>query len=200
MMLFCHSTTGRTVGCKQRLALVVWIVLPLVLLLVLARVAQRYRTGAATQRLFQVWNEHIGEPAPIDEVKQLLEQGADVNQRDIQGRDSMHYAAEHGPEMMRLVLDYGADVNTQDNDGNTPLLNAISCYDVAGVRFLLQTHADPNLVCYDHLQGGKIRKTTALSLARLLENSATRNHRGVTQVLALRAIIQMLKAAGARDL
>lgn len=64
----------------------------------------------------------------IDEVKRLLEDGADVNARTKEDGDTpLHLAAEGGHlEIVRLLLDHGADVNARTRDDNeTPLGEAI---------------------------------------------------------------------------
>lgn len=58
-------------------------------------------------------------------VKDLLEQGADVNIRNYKGQSALHCAAKAGfIEPVRILLDHGADVNAQDRDGDTPLHTA----------------------------------------------------------------------------
>lgn len=52
-------------------------------------------------------------------VRLLLEHGADVNERDKDGRTPLHYVRK--PEVCRDLLAAGADVHARDNRGRTPL-------------------------------------------------------------------------------
>jgi len=55
-------------------------------------------------------------------VKELLDNGVDVNSRDSHNSTALEYAAEFGQvEMVKLLLEHGAEVNTSNNDGDTPL-------------------------------------------------------------------------------
>jgi predicted component of type VI protein secretion system len=58
-------------------------------------------------------------------TKLLIENGADLSQRDFQGETALHTAAFHSPgkglTVIQLLLNAGADVNAKRNDGNTPL-------------------------------------------------------------------------------
>ena len=58
-------------------------------------------------------------------TKLLLENGADVAQKDFQGETALHTAAFHSPgkglAVIQLLLNSGSDVNAKRNDGKTPL-------------------------------------------------------------------------------
>jgi len=57
-------------------------------------------------------------------TKLLIENGADLSQRDFQGETALHTAAFHSPgkglTVIQLLLNAGADVNAKRNDGKTP--------------------------------------------------------------------------------
>ena len=86
-------------------------------------------------------------------VQEVLDQGADVNDRDKDGSSALHLASigDH-EEAVRLLLSDGADVNALDDHSNTPLIAACgffhgakltgSCESV--VRLLLEGSADCN--------------------------------------------------------
>lgn len=55
-------------------------------------------------------------------VKELLDQGANVNITNYKGQTALHCAAKAGfIEPVRILLDYGANVNAKDREGDTPL-------------------------------------------------------------------------------
>ena len=57
---------------------------------------------------------------PIAEL--LLEHGADVNAKQMQGVTPLHSAAHHGQtQMVKLLIDKGADINAKMDNGQTPL-------------------------------------------------------------------------------
>ncbi len=64
----------------------------------------------------------------ISYVKELMDKGANVNQRDDQfGITPLHTAAFHGrTEIVRLLLRSKADINAGDKEGETPLLSALA--------------------------------------------------------------------------
>ncbi len=58
----------------------------------------------------------------VQKVRELLEQGADVDSRAKGGWMPLYYAAKEGhTETVRLLIEYGADVNVRGEDGDTPL-------------------------------------------------------------------------------
>ena len=58
-------------------------------------------------------------------TKLLIENGADLSERDFVGETALHTAAFHSPgkglTVIQLLLNAGADVNAKRNDGKTPL-------------------------------------------------------------------------------
>lgn len=62
-----------------------------------------------------------------DEVKSLLERGADIHRTDVSGWTALHYAALKGNQRVaKLLLDAGCHINPRDNDGETPLATAMN--------------------------------------------------------------------------
>jgi ankyrin repeat protein len=61
----------------------------------------------------------------IEEVKQLLDNGANVDARDFIGRVPLMLASANGHvEMVRLLLEWKADVDAKDEDGDNALARA----------------------------------------------------------------------------
>ena len=64
----------------------------------------------------------LAEYNKLDEVKKLIQEGADVNKKDEFGYTPLQKAlANEHDEMAELLLNNGADTSIQDNDGNTAL-------------------------------------------------------------------------------
>ena len=60
-------------------------------------------------------------------ARRMLAQGADANRCDANDTAyPIHYALNHGPEMVQLLVDHGADVNIPGRGNATPLAKAES--------------------------------------------------------------------------
>jgi uncharacterized protein len=78
-----------------------------------------------------------------ERVKELIHQGADINQRDGNGRTALMFAVINTHyETMKVLLEYGADVNAKSNKGGTALMGAASAGDLRMVQALLDKGAD----------------------------------------------------------
>jgi len=78
-----------------------------------------------------------------ERVRELIHQGADINQRDDNGRTALMFAVINTHyETMKVLLEYGADVNNKSNKGGTALMGAASAGDLRMVQALLDKGAD----------------------------------------------------------
>jgi ankyrin repeat protein len=62
----------------------------------------------------------------LEQVRSLLDGGADANAHDKTGWTSLHFAAQRfALEIATLLIQHGADVEAQDAYGGTPLFRAV---------------------------------------------------------------------------
>ena len=60
-----------------------------------------------------------------ESVRELINQGADINRRDDSGRTALMFAVVNRHyETMKLLLEHGADVNARSKQGGTALMGA----------------------------------------------------------------------------
>jgi cytohesin len=89
----------------------------------------------------------IGEPRPL--VQFLLDKGADINSRGLNGGTALHDCATANLiEMALYLLTRGADVDAKDNDGKTPKDAAVQAGKVDRVDMI-------NLLVRHGADGGK---------------------------------------------
>ena len=80
-----------------------------------------------------------------EDIKTLLEAGADPNARDNKGNTPLHWAVFGGhAEAVTALLEPGVDLNARDSDGATPLKSAAYWGRSKSVKILLEAGADPN--------------------------------------------------------
>ena len=81
-----------------------------------------------------------------NEVKHLLEKGADVNMEVPNNNTIFHAAIASGKtNVIELLLDHGVNINTRNIDGETPLLHALQICHMEIVKLLLKHGANPDI-------------------------------------------------------
>lgn len=89
------------------------------------------------------WLDDDSKQYIISEVKKLISQGANVNEKGGRfGKSPLHYAIS--AEEVKMLVAAGADVNATDSRGNTPLHCAYA--NAQKTQALLDAGANPNIV------------------------------------------------------
>lgn len=79
-------------------------------------------------------------------AEELLDQGADINYQDQEGKTALIWALKNNkPRMVKLLLNRGANPNLGDNSGETPLHIAVGLSNPNLVQELLNAGANPNV-------------------------------------------------------
>ncbi|HTY23893.1 MAG TPA: ankyrin repeat domain-containing protein, partial [Desulfomonilaceae bacterium] len=79
-------------------------------------------------------------------VKTLVEKGANVNAKGVNGRTPLMCATLEGhPKIVRLLINRGADINARDQNGETPLMQAADQCDLDMLHLLLDKGANVDL-------------------------------------------------------
>ncbi|XP_067863493.1 protein phosphatase 1 regulatory subunit 12A-like isoform X5 [Heptranchias perlo] len=77
-----------------------------------------------------------------EEVKRLLDRGADVNYANVDGLTALHQACiDENLEMVKFLVEHGADTNQPDNEGWTPLHAVASCGYINIAEYLINNGA-----------------------------------------------------------
>jgi ankyrin repeat protein len=105
-------------------------------------------------------------------LKELIEQGADVNEIDSIGETALHGAAAWGNvEVVALLLSEGANPNIIEKSGGwTPLHWAVNRSKTTVIRLLLEAGANPDAI---DLYGNSPRKLAAKSQCQEVQQMFT---------------------------
>uniref|UniRef100_A0A096MWD2 Myotrophin n=1 Tax=Papio anubis TaxID=9555 RepID=A0A096MWD2_PAPAN len=115
----------------------------------------------------------------LDEVKDYVAKGEDVNRTLEGGRKPLHYAADCGQlEILEFLLLKGADINAPDKHHITPLLSAVYEGHVSCVKLLLSKGADKTVKGPDGLTAFEATDNQAIKALYLPASSAKYFKRG----------------------
>ncbi|XP_020299245.1 ankyrin-1-like [Pseudomyrmex gracilis] len=85
----------------------------------------------------------------VDDVKMLIDRGANVNAKTRDGTTPLHDAIKKKKiEIAEVLLNHGANVNATNDDGVTPLCLAVKNRHVKVVTMLLDRGANINSISY----------------------------------------------------
>lgn len=77
---------------------------------------------------------------------ELIRSGADVNEKDSNGRTLMHHAVRSGDEnLVKYLVDNDANIDIKDDEGLSPLFRSIENENNEMAKLLIQLGADVNL-------------------------------------------------------
>lgn len=79
-----------------------------------------------------------------EKVKQLVDQGVDVNARDEVGKSALHWVAGAKPEVISALLAAGADVNAKDQWDRSPLHFVAATGSMESIKLLLDAGGEVN--------------------------------------------------------
>jgi hypothetical protein len=82
----------------------------------------------------------------IDIIKLLIENGADILQRDERKNDAIIYAAlySNNANIIKLLVDYGADINSKNIISATPIIVALENSNIEILKEIIKLNANIN--------------------------------------------------------
>ena len=100
----------------------------------------------------------------LEEIKELLKKGADVEASNKYGNRALMWAATFGKlDVVKCLVEHGADLEAKDGDGQTALIKAANWGKLDVVKYLVECGADLE-ACNKHGQ-------TVLDIARKREKA-----------------------------
>lgn len=131
------------------------------------------------------------------DIKNLLEQGAELELLSKYGRTALHYSCHNGNHhIVKLLLSLGADPNIEDAEGHTPIFMAVEGCNAA-INLLVEAGADLNKVSSFNTTpislACKIGKVGAIK--NLLDLDASLDCENVSAKSLIRLVIESFKSA-----
>lgn len=98
--------------------------------------------GFVTWKRMTCWHKDISISDTVL-IKQMLDEGADINAQNIDGDTLLFRAADKNfRETAKMLIARGADVNKKNNSGYTALMMAVATQDEELVALLINAGAD----------------------------------------------------------
>lgn len=84
--------------------------------------------------------------APVEFIQSLIDKGAEVNAKDINGDTALHCFSKHGKDDgINILLKNGAKINSLNDVGETPLMAAWLNQSLSAFKLLLNRGADASI-------------------------------------------------------
>ena len=137
----------------------------------------------------------------VDQVRTLIEEGADLEKRDFGGNTAIYHAARKGhADVVRLLAEAGADIDVDNRFGSTPLHVASRAGHVEVIRVLAEFGADLDA---RNLSGGHSSALrggadAALNRRSLASSTPLEKAARAGQLAAVQALIELGAALPAR--
>ena len=101
------------------------------------------RASVVLRNYAWICDHSVATIAPLELVRECLQAGADVDDKDSDGRTALMRAAGVGDaDCVRLLIEAGADVEDKDSGGRTALMRAARYNHTDCVRLLIEAGAD----------------------------------------------------------
>ena len=151
---------------------------------------------------YAVSSAFLQDKSPV--IKVLVENGADVNSRDIAGKTPLIRFIQTGGDIViaQLLLEHGADVSATDNNNNSVLVHAIEQGHRAIID-LLESHSSSKQGLLEYHLINAARENSMQQMKDFIESGANVNHRFGSTALCAAAeaghdeAVQLLIEAGA---
>jgi ankyrin repeat protein len=140
--------------------------------LLLSRGADLHARDAVYHLTPFLWAAQEGESVTM---KMLVQAGADVNERGMNGETALMLASTNGHAgTVKTLLDLGADVNARNRFGATALFDAVGMLRIDVVKVLLGGGADAKVTVDGVTALTKAKKMGRSDLVQLLRNAGAR--------------------------
>jgi len=80
----------------------------------------------------------------IEEVKQLISKGADINLRNSTGSTPLHYFATKNKEICRYLIQKGANIEAEDFENQTPVFSAVKAGNIETTQYFINSNVNIN--------------------------------------------------------
>jgi len=126
----------------------------------------------------------------VNEVKRLIEDGADLEARDERKRTALYVACSEGHlEIAKLLIENGADIEAKGYDNQTPLIAASIYNKIEIVKFLIKNGAN--------IEATGFWDETALMLVTRLNKTFKKEYQEIVKILTIAKKLQQITTSTA---